>query len=131
MHNKPNPSTVKSQIHIHPSGHVYLATETRKRFIGKIITREFHCERDPERHILRVNNSIGFNLELMRMSEQFDWVIITGLSSQPIIVTRDFILRKGFLPSFKNQSYELQIFVKLNDLKKADTEPDLFSPEAA
>ena len=106
-------------------GRVFLTLPNKKykahRCLGQISGNEFHCERNPERHLFQqFGGSYGFNFELMR-DGTFKLVIVQLPFSGQLITTRLHILEKGMFLNFKSNQLERQIFLPVSEfgLEKA------------
>ncbi len=96
---------------------IKLASETKARKIGVITksTRTMVIERERYKHLFIKGNAYGFNeyilkhaklFNVIRLSDEFhDWKI-------PV----EFILKEGKYLNFKQQGFELQLFVSLEQL---------------
>lgn len=88
-------------------------------------SRTFHAKRS-KKHILRIDNSLGFNYELIKEFSQFDYVCV-NLEGSELWTSRKAILNKKLMHKFSNGALELQIFYRLQDFKdnKADAVTEL------
>lgn len=114
------------QVTIAPSGNVYWSTDKMKRFIGKLASDTFYCERIPERHLHRKTNAYGFNYELMKRGG-FSNVLVKIPCGETLYTTRETILKHGFFLKF--QSFEKQIFLKLSDFGETNIVKVIKLPE--
>jgi hypothetical protein len=104
-----------SQISVSPIGKIFLTLPGKSykahRCLGQIIGNEFHCERNPERHLFQqFGGSYGFNFELMR-DGTFKFVIVQLPFGGQLITTRLHILENGRFLNFKRNQLERQIFL--------------------
>ncbi len=66
-------------------------------------------------HLHRISNSYGFNYQLLDEAKKFDFVRIIAADAE-YKIPRTEILSKGSFLFFKEQGFERQIFVKLEEL---------------
>lgn len=111
-------------IILKPSGKVYLDLPGNryksKRFIGCVSGDTFHTERNSRKHLLRINQSLGFNYELIK-NGNFDFICVT-YDFERLWTSRQVILNEGEFFHFSKGSLELQIFLKLDDFKSGREE---------
>ncbi len=102
-----------------------LASETRHRQVGVINEKQriLTVYREPY-HLHRISNSYGFNYQLLDEAKKFDFVRIIAADAE-YKIPRTELLAKGNFLFFKEQGFERQIFVKLDELKKHQR-PDKF-----
>lgn len=93
-----------------------------KRFIGEISGDTFFTERTSKRHLLRVNNSLGFNNKLIK-SGNFDFVSV-NFDFKQIWTSRSVILKYGEFFHFSKGVLELQIFLCLRYFKECKKEAE-------
>ncbi len=93
-----------------------LANETRHRQIGVINEKQrtLTVYREPW-HLHRISNSYGFNYQLLDEAKKFDFVRIIAADAE-YKIPRTEILSKGNFLFFKEQGFERQIFVKIEEL---------------
>jgi len=103
----------------HP--HIYqvqLNLEHQTRYIGKIDTAgegTFITSRS-EKHLFRKTNSLGLNYALLTDARiKFNKILIT-YNGKKYYSSREYFLKKGKIFQFSNKSFELQVFVRLEDL---------------
>lgn len=65
-----------------------------------------------EKHIHRKTNSLGVNLELLKL-QNFKWLQIS-LGEKKLLTTREFFLHYGKVLNFQKAGFELQSFLPLN-----------------
>lgn len=95
-----------------------LGSEKRKRRLGVITksTKTFKIKRIRTKHLFRKGNAYGFNHYVLSTGKSFDTVTLSDdFSDWKIPVS--YILEKGKYLMFKQQGFELQIFVSLGDLE--------------
>lgn len=113
-------------IILKPNGKVFLELPGNRyksrRCIGYISGDTFHTERNSRRHLLRVNQSLGFNYELIK-NGNFDFICVT-YDFERLWSSRQVILNNGEFFHFGNGSLELQIFLKLDDFKRSRNETE-------
>lgn len=100
-----------------------LSSEPHPRKIGKIIEsrKVLQVNRDSSIHLFIKNNSYGFNEALLRSATIFDKVEILEKSNgenNRYIVPLNIIFEKGSYLNFKQQGFEIQIFLKLDIIKQ-------------
>lgn len=96
-----------------------LEKESKSRGIGKIHVKERFIElkRDRSKHLFRKNNSYGFNEYLIRASKTFDTIkLIDDVGTY--IFPKTTILEKGSYLFFKQQGFEKQLFLQLDEIEK-------------
>lgn len=101
-------------------GNVYLQlnSENRMRKLGMINDeeRKMIIKRERKKHLFRKGNAYGFNDFLLRNTQRFDIItLIDDYQSWKIPVKE--ILEKGFYLNFKEQGFELQIFMSLENME--------------
>lgn len=104
--------------------HLKLAKENRKRFLGSITksTRTFNVRRVKVDHLHWKSNSYGFNEYIIKNSLRFETVCLTD-DSKRYKIPKSFILEYGKHMFFKEQGFELQLFVTLEDLEQFEELP--------
>ncbi|MCB0490662.1 MAG: hypothetical protein KDC99_19470 [Cyclobacteriaceae bacterium] len=118
--NEFKPTPPSSQLIIDEHGNVFFwVADGKKRFLGTLRGRDFHCQRDPARHVHRKTNSYGFNHELIKGCP-FERLIIHLPDGTRIWITRQEILKCGIFLQFKAQGFERQLFVKLKYFRPYD-----------
>lgn len=119
------------KVTVHPDGKVFLLLSPElyrgKRMLGRIVEDTFHCERDPERHLMRTINSYGFNYHLMRLP-LFEKVIVHQVGGEDLFTTRQHILERGSILHFKKPGFELQIFLPLKHFGPIETTQNCAAP---
>jgi hypothetical protein len=100
--------------------------DTRIREIGKVNLKERFIEikRDKSKHLFRKNNSYGFNEHLIKTGKTFDKIKLTD-DGGTYIFPKSEILEKGKYLFFKEQGFEKQLFLSLEEIKKFKIQ-DLF-----
>lgn len=92
-----------------------LNSENKKRELGVIntIEKSIYVKRNRRKHVMRKNNSYGFNYFLLKNATKFDTVILTDdVGSWEIPIS--YIMENGTFLNFKQVGFELQIFLSLN-----------------
>jgi len=99
-----------------------LNTELRSRLLGyvNIKSKSIKIIRKKEVHLLYKNNSYGFNHTLLADAKTFDKILLKDEVNAWKIPTK-FILENGKFLFFKEQGFERQIFVSLEQLNQFKT----------
>lgn len=97
----------------------------KNRNIGFLDSQTFYTKRS-QKHVLRIDNSLGFNYELIKDLSQFDYVCV-NFEGRELWTSRKAILNKKLVRKFSKGALELQIFYRLQDFKdnKADAMTEL------
>jgi len=104
-----------NEITVTKTGDVILHLPDKKaRHLGTIRGDTFWCERIPEKHLLKVNSSYGFNYDFLRTG-QFRFVCVFLPSGKVLETTREYLLAHGSFLHFSRQGFERQIFLKVRD----------------
>jgi len=93
-------------------GRVLLNVFGKTKTIGHIRDRVFYKTILSEIHLMRCNNSIGINLDLIK-DAKFDIALIT-MDGRKLEISREHIRLKGQIMSFPKSKTEAQIFVPVN-----------------
>jgi hypothetical protein len=104
---------------------LFLPAKKARRNIGKIfaISKTFSVCRWKAKHLLRKANAFGFNHYVLSHAKTFDKVFIMGDTNY--MVPLDVILKEGFYLHFKQDGFERQIFMKLEQLEQYKTKSRL------
>ncbi|MFH1196968.1 MAG: hypothetical protein V1720_14820 [bacterium] len=97
---------------------VQLNLEHQTRFIGKIDTSgdgTFITNR-LEKHLFRKFNALGLNYALLADESIKFHQIAISFNGKKLYSTRDYYLKKGKAFQFSNKSFELQLFVPIDEL---------------
>jgi len=99
-----------------------LISEPRYRRIGDFVKEEEHViimRRNPTRHLLRVANAYGFCYEFLKTARKIKVIrlLIVGTKDFYHILISDLLKHGDFL-FFKQQGFEKQIFLTLEQLEK-------------
>lgn len=99
-----------------------LNSEIRSRLLGyiNIKSKSIKIIRKKEIHLLHKNNSYGFNHTLLADAKTFDKILLKDELNAWNIPTQ-FILDNGKFLFFKEQGFEKQIFVSLEQLNQFKT----------
>jgi len=99
--------------------YLVLSANNKRRKLGIIDFKKetFNVHRNYDRHLLKKNNSFGFNVSLLETAKIFNKVVLTTNKKEVFVIPVDFILKKGEYLFFKQQGFEKQIFLKLEDMK--------------
>ena len=94
-----------------------LKADQRQRFIGTIdvLNRTLIIKRSRYKHLFRKGNAYGFNDYILRNTVMFDKISLSDEHQQWLIPVKE-ILDNGRL-FFKEQGYELQVFISLEDME--------------
>lgn len=89
------------------------------RFIGTITksTRTIEMRRKMSVHLFRKANAYGFNEYILKNSKTFDTIRLRDDAGNDWKIPKQFILDNGRYLNFKEQGYELQLFVPLEMLE--------------
>ena len=79
--------------------------------------RYIELKRDRSKHLFRKNNSYGFNEYLIRASKTFDNVKLVD-DTGTYVFPKTTILEKGSYLFFKQQGFEKQLFLQLDEIEK-------------
>ena len=96
-----------------------LHKEKRSRLVGYIKTdlKTLYIKREKAKHLMRVNNSIGFNYALINDAKRFDKVMLM-LDGKNYLIPNEFILQYVSFLHFKEVGFERQIFLKVNEFER-------------
>ena len=100
--------------------HLFLASENKSRELGTVIVKErlMRIRRNREKHLLRKNQSYGFNEHLIKMAKKFDNIHLIEEHGVEYIFPREFVIDKGSYLHFKSEGFEKQLFVTLAELNQ-------------
>lgn len=97
-----------------------LKEEKRSRKLGTIKDENIIIRRNPEKHLFLKNNSYGFNHNLLSRLNKVKNVELKS-DGKRYVIPIDYILKYGEFMNFKNQGFELQIFLKLDLINQFKT----------
>ena len=99
-----------------------LNSELRSRLLGyvNIKSKSIKIIRKKEVHLLYKNNSYGFNHTLLADAKTFDKILLKDELNAWKIPTQ-FILENGKFLFFKEQGFEKQIFISLEQINQFKT----------
>jgi hypothetical protein len=99
-----------------------LNTELKSRLLGyvNIKSKSIKIIRKKEVHLLYKNNSYGFNHTLLADAKMFNKILLKDEFNSWSIPTQ-FILDNGKFLFFKEQGFEKQIFVSIEQLNQFKT----------
>jgi hypothetical protein len=102
--------------------YLQLKSEDKKRVIGVIneANRTMDIFRDREKHLFRKGNAYGFNNYVLENATKFDTIILKDSISRWEVPVK-FILENGRFLLFKQQGFEIQKFVSLEQLEQFKT----------
>lgn len=95
-----------------------LVNQHGERHLGTIntTTRTLNVKRNRSKHLMQVVNGYGFNYMLLDTAKSFDRVRLVD-EYAAYSIPREFILKHGSILNFKQQGFERQIFVSLEQLE--------------
>lgn len=95
-----------------------LAGKHGERHLGTINTntRTLQVRRNRSKHLMQAINGYGFNYMLLDTAQKFDWIRLVD-DYATYSIPREFILKHGSILNFKQQGFERQIFVSLEQLE--------------
>ncbi len=100
---------------------LHLKSEPHPRKIGKIDeeNKQLIIERDSTKHLFEKINGYGFNYELLSSATKFEYIklIITDKKTS-YLIPLNIILTKGQFMNFKQQGFEIQIFLSLTIIEQ-------------
>ena len=104
-----------------------LKSETKSREIGVMNLKEKYLavKRVREKHLLRKNNSYGFNYYILLNAKKFDKIMLSDNFGRWLIPIK-LILEKGSFLRFKKQGFELQMFMPIDIITKHCAESTAF-----
>ena len=96
-----------------------LVSEKRRRLVGVLTksTGVFNVVRNREKHLHRQSNSYGFNFRIFEMSNHIKTVVLSDELMRYKIPIRYILENTNFL-FFKQQGFELQTFISLEQLNQ-------------
>ncbi len=105
---------------------IKLEKDVRLREIGKVNLKERFIEikRNKLKHLFRKNNSYGFNEHLIKTGKTFDKIKLID-DGGTYVFPKSEILEKGKYLFFKEQGFEKQLFLPLEEINKFKVQ-DLF-----
>jgi len=97
---------------------IKLASENHRRKIGHLNTekRWLVVLRKKRRHLHRLSKSYGFNYSIISEAKQFDKILLRDDNSS-YEIPNEVILKEGKFLFFKEQGFEVQIFLTLKRIK--------------
>ena len=95
-----------------------LGSETKVRRIGRVTksTKTIEIRRIREKHLFWSGNAYGFNDYVLRYQDTFEWVRLSDDTGGQWKIPVSYILENGRFLNFKQQGYELQRFVSLEEI---------------
>lgn len=99
-----------------------LKSENRKRLLGAVTisTRTMRVRRNRSEHLYRIGNAYGFNHYVLSTTKRFDTINLSDEFEDWKIPVK-FILENGKILFHKQQGFELQIFVSLEQIQQFKT----------
>jgi hypothetical protein len=97
--------------------YLILKDDKKKRQIGRLnlAARTLTMKRDRNKHLHYKSNSYGFNYQIIKQGTKFNKILIAD-NEHNYLVPKEEMLEMGKFMYFKQQGFERQIFVKLEDL---------------
>lgn len=98
----------------------------KPRMIGTVTksTRTIEMKRKRDKHLHFKTNSYGFNDYILREQTSFDWVRLSDDLGNHWKIPVSYILEKGEYLFFKQQGFEKQRFVSLENLEQFRVRPE-------
>jgi len=93
-----------------------LVNESRNRKLGRIKGTVIEMFRDPKKHLLYKLNAYGFNHNLLDRLNKVKEVLLS-VESKKYLIPIKYILENGSFLNFKEQGFELQIFLEVEKIK--------------
>jgi len=92
----------------------------KPRMIGTVTksTRTIEMKRKRDKHLHYMTNSYGFNQYILKEQTKIDWVRLSDDRQNHWKIPVSYILEKGTYLNFKQQGFELQRFVSLENLEQ-------------
>jgi len=113
----------KQQIRLIPTRHphvfnVQLNLEHQTRYIGQLnLSGEgTYLTTRKDKHLFRKTQSLGINYALLSNEEIKFKRISISFNGKKLCSTREYFLKKGKAFQFSNKSFDLQIFVPIDEL---------------
>lgn len=99
-----------------------LASEKHSRALGTVNIEEktLYIKRQKSKHLLIKANAIGFNYSLIRDAKRFNKVLLM-MDGEQYLIPNEHILEHGSFLWFKNEGFEKQIFLNMNEIHKFTT----------
>lgn len=92
--------------------YLQLVNDIRTRKLGTIKDDRILMRRNESRHLFRKTNSYGFNYVLLDSLNKVKTVDLR-IDGKKYLIPIDYILKNGEFLNFKQQGFELQIFLKV------------------
>jgi hypothetical protein len=108
---KQNDKIIKIYLKLLEHGNKFIGTVTKS-------TRTIEMKRIESKHLFYKFNAYGFNDYILRTRTTFDWIRLKDDKGNHWKIPVNFILENGKHLNFKQQGFELQIFVPLNMLEQ-------------
>lgn len=91
----------------------------QQRLLGTINnnTRTIHVTRNREKHLFRKSDSYGFNENLMKLTNSFDYILLKDNYGQ-YRFHKNIVIKYGEYMNFKQQGFELQLFLPLKKIQE-------------
>ena len=99
---------------------LFLASEKKSRELGMVLVKErvMRIRRTRAKHLLRKNQSYGFNEHLIKTAKKFDNIHLIEEDGSEYMFPRTLVLEKGSYLHFKSEGFEKQLFVPLSDINQ-------------
>lgn len=101
-----------------------LNSESSPRKIGevKLDDKTLMLKRIREKHLFKKNNSYGFNEYLIQNGKTFDKIMLAD-DDCVYLFPKNLVLEKGNYLYFKQEGFEKQIFLPLEEMKEYQIHP--------
>jgi len=98
----------------------------KPRRIGTVTksTRTIEMRRRYETHLFRKGNAYGFGYYVLKNQSSIDWIRLSDDRGFHWKIPVNYLLAKGKFLHFKNQGFELQKFLSIEDLKQFEVHPE-------
>jgi len=98
----------------------------KPRRIGQVTksTRTIEMRRKRGIHLFRKGNAYGFGYYVLKNQTSIDWIRLSDDTGSHWKIPVKYLLAKGKFLHFKNQGFELQKFLSLEDLKQFEVQPE-------
>lgn len=101
-----------------------LKSESGSRNIGevKLDDKTLLLKRNKAKHLFKKNNSYGFNEYLIQNGKTFDKIMLAD-DDAVYLFPKELVKEKGNYLYFKQEGFEKQIFLALDEIKKHQIHP--------
>jgi len=100
--------------------YLLLQSEVVPRKLGEIdsYNKTLTTYREYDKHLFRKTNSFGFNSNLLETATLFNKIILNTDRDEAFVIPVSYILENGEYLFFRQQGFEKQIFIKLEQINK-------------